>query len=122
MIANDAFQSDIAKEVVTFKELDEVLSQSDIISIHMPYFKGVNDHLINDEFISKMKDGAILINTARGEIQDIEAIIRGMESGKLAGFGADVLEGESEIFFKNFEGHDLENPIVQKLIDLYPKV
>lgn len=122
VIAYDVFQSDIAKEVVTFKELDEVLSQSDIISIHMPYIKGVNDHLINDEFISKMKDGAILINTARGEIQDIEAIIRGIESGKLAGFGADVLEGESEIFFKNFEGHDLENPIVQKLIDLYPKV
>lgn len=122
VIAYDVFQSDAAKEIVTFKSLDEVLDQSDIISIHMPYIKGVNDHLINDEFIAKMKDGAILINTARGEIQDIEAVIRGIESKKLGGFATDVLENESEIFFKNFNQDALMNPSIQKLIDFYPKV
>ena len=103
-------------------ELDEVLAQADIISVHMPYIKDVNYHMINDEFISKMKDGAILVNTARGEIQDIEAIVKAIESGKLSGFGTDVLEGESATFFKDLREKELENDLHQKLIDLYPRV
>lgn len=122
VIGFDVFQSDAAKEIVEFKTMDEVLAESDVISIHMPYIKGQNDHLVNDEFIAKMKQDAILINTARGEVQDIEAIIRGIESGKLAGFGTDVLEGEKEIFFKDFEGGQIENPVFERLVSLYPKV
>ncbi|MDZ4956934.1 lactate dehydrogenase, partial [Clostridium perfringens] len=122
VIAYDVFQSDAAKEVVEFMELDEVLAQADIISVHMPYIKGVNYHIINDEFISKMKDGAILVNTARGELQDIDAIIRGIESGKLGGFATDVLEGESEVFFKDLNGQELGNSSYEKLVDLYPRV
>lgn len=122
VIAYDVFQSDAAKEVVEFMELDEVLAQADIISVHMPYIKGVNYHIINDEFISKMKDGAILVNTARGELQDIDAIIRGIESGKLGGFATDVLEGESEVFFKDLNGQELENSSYEKLVNLYPRV
>ena len=122
IVGYDVFQSDAAKEVVEFMELDEVLANSDIISVHMPFIKDVNYHMINDEFISKMKDGAILINTARGEIQNIDAIIRGIESGKLSGFGTDVLEGESSLFFKDFTNKELPNPSFQKLIDLYPQV
>lgn len=122
VIAFDVFQSDAAKEVVEFMSLDEVITQSDVISIHMPYIKGQNYHLVNDDFISKMKDGAILINTARGELQDIDAVIRGIESGKLGGFGTDVLEGESSIFFKDLKGQTLENKSFEKLVNLYPKV
>lgn len=47
-----------------------------------------------------MKQGAILLNTARGDLQDLDAILDGMESGKLGGVALDVLEGESAIFFK----------------------
>ena len=122
VIGFDIFQSDEAKEVVEFKSMDEVIAESDIISVHMPYIKGQNDHLINDEFIAKMKQDAILINTARGEVQDIDAIIRGIESGKLGGFGTDVLQGESEIFFKDFTGQEISNPSFAKLVELYPKV
>ena len=122
VIAYDVFQSEEAKKVVEFMELDDVLRKADIISVHMPYIKGVNYHMINDEFIGKMKDGAILINTARGEIQDIEAIIKGIESGKLGGFGTDVLEGESGVFFKDLKGQTLENPLYEKLVGLYPRV
>lgn len=122
VIAYDVFQSEEAKKVVEFMELDDVLREADIISVHMPYIKGVNYHMINDEFIGKMKDGAILINTARGEIKDIEAIIKGIESGKLGGFGTDVLEGESGVFFKDLKGQTLENPLYEKLVGLYPRV
>lgn len=122
VLGYDVFESDAAKEVVEFKSLDEVIRESDIISIHMPYFKDSNYHIVNDDFIAKMKDGAILVNTARGELQDLEAIIRGIESGKLGGFGADVLEGESDIFFKDLSGQTLENEVFEKLVNLYPKV
>lgn len=122
VLGYDVFQSDAAKEVVEFKSLDEVIAESDVISVHMPFFKDSNYHIINDEFISKMKNGAILINTARGELQDLEAIIKGIESGKLGGFGTDVLEGESGTFFKDLSGAPLENSVFEKLVNLYPKV
>ena len=122
VLGYDVFQSDAAKEVVEFKTLDEVIAESDIISIHMPFFKDSNYHIVNDDFISKMKDGAILVNTARGELQDLEAIIRGIESGKLGGFGTDVLEGEAGTFFKDLKGTTLQNPVFEKLVNLYPRV
>lgn len=122
VIGYDVFQSDLAKEAIEFKSLDEVLKESDVISVHMPHIKGQNDHMINEEFIAKMKQDAILINTARGEIQDVEAIIRGIESGKLGGYGTDVLEGETEIFFKDLSDQAIQNPVFEKLIQLYPKV
>ena len=64
VIAYDVFQSDAAKEVVEFMELDEVLAQADIISVHMPYIKDVNYHMINDEFISKCQQGICPIYAA----------------------------------------------------------
>ena len=122
VIGYDVFQSDAAKEIVEFKSMEEVIAESDVISVHMPYFKDSNHHIINDDFINNMKENAILINTARGELMDVEAVLRGIERGKLGGFGTDVLEGEKTLFFKNFEGQELDNPVHQKLVSLYPKV
>lgn len=121
VVAYDVFQSDAAKEIVEFMPLDEVLKVADVISVHMPYIKGQNYHIINEDFLGKMKDGAILVNTARGELQDIEAIVKALESGKLGGFGTDVLEGESTVFFKDLKGEKLENEAYEKLVNLYPK-
>lgn len=122
VVAYDVFQSDAAKEVVEFMSLDDVLAQSDIISVHVPYIKGVNYHMVNDEFISKMKDGAIFVNTARGELQDNEAILKAVKSGKLAGYGTDVFEGESSFFSRNLRGRELENKTIENLVGLFPKV
>ncbi|MGY3767063.1 2-hydroxyacid dehydrogenase [Vagococcus vulneris] len=123
VLGYDIFQSDAAKEVLEFKELDDLLKESDIVSLHVPYFPGQNDKMVNSEFISKMKDGAILINTARGELQDEEAILAGLESHKLAGFGTDVFANEQTMFFKEFaDGDLLPNKTIQLLLDLYPRV
>lgn len=122
VVAFDVFQSDAAKEVVEFMSMDEVLAVSDIITIHLPYIKDKNYHVINEEFISKMKDGAILINTARGELQDNKAIADALESGKLAGYGTDVFENESSFFFKDLKGKAIENAAVEKLVNMFPKV
>ncbi|MDK4683840.1 2-hydroxyacid dehydrogenase [Kingella negevensis] len=119
----DVFQSDAAKEVVTFLEMDELLAQCDVVSVHVPYFKGENDKMINADFLAKMKDGAILVNTARGELQDNAAIVAAIKSGKLAGFGTDVLPEETKFFFKKFDSlNDVPDDDVQELINLYPKV
>ncbi|WP_282920656.1 2-hydroxyacid dehydrogenase [Ignavigranum ruoffiae] len=123
VLGYDVFQSEAAKEVVEFVELDDLLAQSDIVSLHVPLIKGENEGMINREFISKMKDDAILINTARGELQDNQAIIDAIRNNELYGFAADVLPGESDVFFKKF---DQSNPVprqdVLELMNLYPRV
>ncbi|MEK7080840.1 MAG: NAD(P)-dependent oxidoreductase [Patescibacteria group bacterium] len=76
-----------------YKTLPEVLAQSDIVTLHAPYTKE-NHHLINKENISLLKNGAYLINTARGELIETEALISALRNGTVAGAGLDVLEGE----------------------------
>ena len=81
---------------ITYKTLDEVISESDVISLHAPYNKENHD-LINKEKMLKMKKGIYIINTARGELIDTDALVWGLEEGIIAGAGLDVLEGEREL-------------------------
>lgn len=81
---------------VEYKNLDEVLSLSDVVTLHAPYTKD-NHHLINKERISLMKKGVYLVNTARGELIDTDALVWALNEGIVAGAGLDVLEGEREL-------------------------
>ena len=121
VLAYDAFPKEGVDDICTQVSLDELLANSDVISIHAPYIPA-NGKVITKEFISKMKKGAILVNTARGELQDVDAIIEAVESGHLSGVGLDVLEGESAVFFKDLQGQTIADPAVAKLVDLYPRV
>ncbi|API90990.1 lactate dehydrogenase [Virgibacillus pantothenticus] len=122
VLGYDVYQSEEAKQTVTFMELDDLLRESDIVSLHVPYFPGKNDKMVNEEFIAKMKDGAIFINTARGELQDNEAILKALRTRKLEGFGTDVFANEKDIFFQQFNDGKKLDPTVQALVDLYPRV
>lgn len=73
--------------------LEEVLGQSDIVTLHASSKAG-NEHLINQERIASMRDGAILINTARGKLIDYVALEAALKSGKLFGAGLDVFPDE----------------------------
>jgi len=73
--------------------LDELLEQSDVISLHCPLVEATKG-IINRETISKMKDGVILINTSRGQLIVEEALAEGLKSGKIAAAGLDVLQTE----------------------------
>jgi len=84
------------RDDVSYKPLEELLSQSDIISIHVPLTKNTYHLLGNDEF-NKMKKGAYIINTARGPVVDEEALVHALKSGHLAGAGLDVFEKEPRI-------------------------
>jgi D-lactate dehydrogenase len=79
-----------------YKNFDEVISQSDVLTLHAPYTKE-NHHLINKENISKMKKGVYLINTARGELIDTDALVWGLKEKIIGAAGLDVIEGEREL-------------------------
>ncbi|HEX9609005.1 MAG TPA: NAD(P)-dependent oxidoreductase [Candidatus Paceibacterota bacterium] len=98
VIASDAFPDQAyAKEVgIEYKSLPEVLSESDIITIHVPYMKETH-HLINRETLSHAKAGMILINTSRGAVVETAALLEALKSGQVAGAGLDVLEEEGAI-------------------------
>lgn len=76
--------------------LDEIYEKSDVISLHCPQ-TAENAGFINDEAINKMKKGVIIINTARGGIVNEDAVIRGLESGKIGYYLADVLSKEPTV-------------------------
>lgn len=85
-----------AGQVPSYVTFDELLSTSDVISVHLPLGPATQGLIGKDEF-SKMKDGVIIVNTARGAIIDEEAMANSLESGKVWSVGLDVYEKEPEI-------------------------
>jgi D-lactate dehydrogenase len=122
VIGYDVFQSDKAKEVLTFEDLDDFLKDADIIVCHMAYIKGKNDNFINKDVIGKMKKNAILINVARGEVLDTQAALDAVKEGHLYGLGLDVIANEGPLFNHIQDPKHMDSPLHQELIDLYPKV
>jgi len=95
VIVFDKFQNkELSKQYgFEYVSLDELFKTSDMISLHCPLTKET-EHMINKNTIKKMKNGVIIINTARGGLIDEDALLQGLKSGKVAGAGLDVLEGE----------------------------
>lgn len=98
VVAYDPFEKpEVAKQLgFEYVELNDLYSNSDVITTHVPGSKE-NVKMINKDSLAKFKDGVILINTARGDLVDNVALIDALQSGKLAGAGLDVLDGEAMI-------------------------
>ncbi|KAK9476860.1 D-isomer specific 2-hydroxyacid dehydrogenase [Lipomyces japonicus] len=79
-----------------YVSFDELLATSDIISLNLP-LNAHTRHIINKEAIAKMKDGVVIVNTARGAVIDEAALVEALESGKVASVGLDVFEQEPKI-------------------------
>lgn len=77
-------------------DIKELVSLSDVISIHVPYFPATH-HLINTELKPFVKKGAVIINTSRGEIIDTAALLEMLDEGIVSAAGLDVLEDESKL-------------------------
>ena len=73
--------------------LDQLLAEADVVSLHLP-LTSETQHLMNAKHIAQMKQGAILINTARGGLVDHDALLVSLESGRLFGAGLDVTDPE----------------------------
>ena len=77
----------------TYVDMDTLLAQSDVVSLHLP-LSAENVRMVDGEFLGKMKDGAILLNTARGGLIDEQALADARSSGKLRAAAADVVTVE----------------------------
>ena len=107
-------------DFVTYVSLDEVLKNSDLISLHCPLLKGTY-HMINKDTIAMMKDNVILVNTSRGALIATEDLISGIRSKKFFGVGLDVYEEETNNVFENREDDILETSITARLLS-FPNV
>ena len=95
ILAYDPFAKDHADGAV-FTDLDTIYRESDIISLHVPLTPS-NRHMIDREAIGKMKDGVLIINTARGGLIDTNALIDALENEKIGGAGLDTIEAEDGV-------------------------
>ena len=108
--------------------LDELLKTADVISLHVPA-TAETENLISESAIAKMKQGAVIINTARGSLIEISALIRALREGRLAGAGLDVLpeepliREEAELISSSFaDGRDLRNLVANHVLLNLPNV
>ncbi len=94
VLAYDEYQNkDLESPTMKYVELEELLENSDVISLHCPLFESTKG-IINKDSIAKMKDGVIIINTSRGPLIVEEELAEALNDGKVAGFAADVLAVE----------------------------
>ena len=93
VLAYDQYENDSAKQYGQYVTLDQLLAESDIISLHCPLFPETEE-ITNHNTIAKMKDGAILINTSRGQLINEQDVADALNSGKIYAAGLDVVYTE----------------------------
>lgn len=93
VIATDAYESDAGRALASYVPLDALLAKADVISLHCPLTEETTG-IINRDTIKKMKDGSMILNTARGPLIDEEALRDALNGGKLAGAALDVVSVE----------------------------
>lgn len=107
-------------DFVEYKSFDEVLAESDLISLHCPLTED-NYHMINKDTIAKMKDNVILVNTSRGALVDTNDLIQGIRAKKFFGVALDVYEEETNNVFEDRADDILDNSVVARLLS-FPNV
>lgn len=105
---------------VKYVELSELLSASDIISLHCPLTPETH-HIINADSLQHLKPGAMLLNTSRGGLIDTKAVIDGIKSGRVGYLGIDVYEQEEDLFFEDLSSNVIQDDTFQ-LLQSFPNV
>lgn len=105
--AYDIYEKEEVKKYAVYRDLDTIYKECDIISLHTPLMDSTY-HMIDRDAVEKMKKGVILVNCARGELMDIEAVTRGVEDEKIGAVALDVFENENGIYH-----HDRRTEIIK---------
>ena len=108
ILAYSCYEDEEVKKYAEYVSFDELLTNSDIITLHVPG-NAENTHLIDEAAFKKMKDGVIIVNTARGLIVDTQALIAALKSGKVGFAALDTFEGEAGLYYLNKETEKLDN-------------
>lgn len=121
VIAFDKYPSDEVREMgVEFMGFEELLAQSDILSLHCPLTPETH-HLINAGSLGKMKQGAMLVNTSRGKLVDTAAVIESLKNDHLGSLAIDVYEQEEKLFFRDLSELIIRDDLIARLM-LFPNV
>lgn len=121
VLAHDAYiNPDCTAIGVRYVELDELLRQSDMVSLHCPLTPETR-HLIDADALGRMKPGAMLVNTSRGDVIDTGAVIEALKSRRLGALALDVYEEEEQYFFEDFSGRVIEDDHLARLLT-FPNV
>jgi len=113
VIAYDKFPG----EGLDYVTLDELFAGADIISLHCPLTEETR-HLVNRDSVAKMKKGVVIVNTSRGGLIDSEALLDGIKERKIGAACLDVYEEESDVFFRDFSGHIMEDDTLARLMTM----
>lgn len=114
IVAYDAFPNE--QSDIEYVELDELLRRSDVISLHCPLTDQTR-HMLDEAAFSKMKPGAFLINTSRGELVDSVALLKALDEGKIRGAGLDVYEEEADYFFADWSLNGVQDDVLSLLLN-----
>ena len=120
VIAYDVYENPALKDFVEYVSLDELLAQSDLISLHCPLMDSTY-HMINLGNIKKMKDGVILVNTSRGALVNTNELIEGIRMRKFLGVGLDVYEEETGNVYEDRSDDIMEHSVTARLL-AFPNV
>lgn len=120
LLAYDPFAEQSKYPDVKFLELDHLLEQADIISLHCPLTPD-NHHLINADTIGKMKKGVSIVNTSRGGLICTKDVIEALKSGQIGNLAIDVYEQEEKLFFKDLSAEIIPDDMIQRLMS-FPNV
>lgn len=103
---------------VSYADLDTVLKESDIISLHCPLMPE-NRYMINEKNLALTKKGVVLINTSRGGLMDTRALIKYLKLDHIGALGMDVYEGEKEYFFRDRSRGIIHDDELSRLMSFY---
>lgn len=121
LLASDPLQNqDCLNLGVRYVALNELCQQADIISLHCP-LNDTTHHIINEQTLSQMKPGVMLINTGRGALIDTKAIIQALKKRKLGYLGIDVYEEEDNLFFQDLSETIIQDDVFARL-QTFPNV
>ena len=108
VLAYDLYEKEEVKQYADYVALPEIWKEADVITLHTPLTKE-NHHMINAETIRQMKDGVVIVNTARGALIDSDAFIEAIENGKIGAAGLDVVENEFGLYYYDHKADILKN-------------
>jgi len=118
VVTYDPYPSDeLQKQGIRYTSLEELLSLSDIVSLHCPLTPETKN-MINAQTLEHVKQGAMLINTSRGKLIDTEAVIQSLRDKKLGSLGIDVYAEEEKLFFKDLSEMIIDDDVISRLISL----
>ncbi|KAK1825633.1 hypothetical protein QBC39DRAFT_54327 [Podospora conica] len=120
LVAFDPFPLPEFTEHGEYVSLDELLAQSDFVSLHCPLTDGTK-HIINASTLKAMRRGATLVNTSRGGLIDTKALIAALKTGQLGGVALDVYEGEGGLFYQDHSGDIIQDDDLMRLMT-FPNV